>query len=175
MEDKRSLSNANPHDAHHNVHPLALPALVLETPHPVALVVPVRAARAVHAAAAHALLLPFTLTLALNFCLAARAPRIAQVLDDGAVDGELVAAAVDGGVRGLVRGGGFRDEGLQDGVDDGVVPGGGAVVLVGGCGREGGGAGVCGDLGEASGVEGLFCLWVVSGLLLVLSVWRVSE
>ena len=54
---ENALLNANPHDAHHNVHPLALAALVLETPHPVALVVPVRAARAVHAAASNALLL----------------------------------------------------------------------------------------------------------------------
>jgi hypothetical protein len=51
--------------------------------------------------------------------------------------------------------GGFGDEGLQDAVDDGVVPGGGAVVLVGCCGGEGGGAGVCGDLGEAGCVDGL--------------------
>jgi hypothetical protein len=51
-----SHSNANPHHAHHNIHPLALATLVLEAPHAVALIVPVRAARAVHAAAAHALL-----------------------------------------------------------------------------------------------------------------------
>lgn len=55
IEAWERLLNANPHDAHHNVHPLALAALVLETPHAVALVVPVRAARAVHAATAHAL------------------------------------------------------------------------------------------------------------------------
>ena len=54
----------------------------------------------------------------------------------------------------------FGDEGLQDCVDDGVVPGGGAVVLVGCCGGEGGGAGVCGDLGEAGGVDGLWVLFV---------------
>lgn len=51
--------------------------------------------------------------------------------------------------------GGFGDEGLQDAVDDGVVPGGGAVVLVGCCGGESRGAGVCGDLGEAGCVDGL--------------------
>ena len=63
--------------------------------------------------------------------------------------------------------GGFGDEGLQDAVDDGVVPGGGAVVLVGCCGGEGGGAGVCGDLGEAGCVEGLF--WC--GLLVIVVWW----
>ena len=62
---------------------------------------------------------------------------------------------------GCVRGG-FGDEGLQDAVDDGVVPGGGAVVLVGCCGGEGGGADVCGDLGEAGCVDGLFWEVVVS-------------
>ena len=61
--------------------------------------------------------------------------------------------------------GGFGDEGLQDGVDDGVVPGGGAVVLVGCCGGEGGGAGVCGDLGEAGCVDGLWVWLLVIGVL----------
>jgi hypothetical protein len=77
------------------------------------------------------------------------------VLNNRAVHSELVAAAICGGgavfwvLLRLVRGGGFGDDGLEDRVDDGVVPGCGAVVVVGCCGAEGGGAGVCGDLGEA--------------------------
>lgn len=80
------------------------------------------------------------------------------MLNDRAVHSELVAAAIcccggGGAVFGVllrfVGGGGFGDEGLEDRVDDGVVPGCGAVVVVGCCGAEGGGAGVCGDLGEA--------------------------
>jgi hypothetical protein len=74
------------------------------------------------------------------------------VLNNSTIDGELVAAticgsAVFGVLLRLVGGGGFGDEGLEDRVDDGVVPG--TVVVVGCCGAEGGGAGVCGDLGEA--------------------------
>jgi hypothetical protein len=46
---------------------------------------------------------------------------------------------------------GFGDEGLQDAVDYCVVPRAGGVVLVGCCGGEGAGAGVCSDLGEAGG------------------------
>ena len=49
----------------------------------------------------------------------------------------------------LGEGRGFGYEGLQDGIDDGGVPGGGAVVVVGRCGREGGRAGFGGDVGEA--------------------------
>lgn len=70
-------------------------------------------------------------------------PRVRQVLDDRAVDGELVPAVV------VVGRGGLGDERLQDLVDDAVVPRGCAVVRVGGCAREGAGAGVGGDLREA--------------------------
>jgi hypothetical protein len=60
------------------------------------------------------------------------------VLDDGAVDHELVG-------RGLTVGGrGLTDQGLQEGGDDGVVPQGGLGVVVGCCGGEGGGAGLGG-------------------------------
>ena len=125
----RALLHANPHNAHHNIHPLALSALILETPHAITLIVPVRAARAVHAATAHAPHFARFLCFRLGF--AACAPGLAQVLDDCAVDGEFIAVAV-GRVR-VAGGRGFGDEGLQDGVDDGVVPACGAVVLVG-CG-----------------------------------------
>jgi hypothetical protein len=91
--------HANPHNAHHNIHPLALPTLILETPHPIALIVPVRPARAVHATATHALLLRSLLCRRRSsrrraVHLTAHAPRIAEVLNDGAVDCEFVAAAV---------------------------------------------------------------------------------
>lgn len=128
--------HTDPHHTNNNIHPLALPALELVAPHPILLVVPVRPAGAVHAAP------PDLLRRTVAFLLAFL-PRVRQVLDDRAVDGELVPAVV------VVGRGGLGDERLQDLVDDAVVPRGCAVVRVSGCAREGAGAGVGGDLREA--------------------------
>lgn len=148
-------SNANPHDAHHNIHPLLLAALKLIAPHAIALVVPVRAASTVHAPPAHFLalagLLSFSRVLALGL-----AARLRQVLDNGAVDGELVPAPAGAVFVAVFGGCGLGDQRLQDLLDDAVVPGSGVVVSVAGGGRESGGAGVGGDLGEAGGGNGLF-------------------
>jgi hypothetical protein len=72
-------------------------------------------------------------------------------LDDGAVDAEFVLCWCSLG-RG---GGGFRNEGLEDAVDDAGVPllGAGVVVVAGG--GEGSVAGVVADLAEARGWDGL--------------------
>lgn len=86
----RSNLHTNPHHTDHNVHPLALPALILETPHAIALVVPVSSASTVHAPATNLLARLsslFHLLRAFGPC----ASRLRQVLDDCAVDGEFVA------------------------------------------------------------------------------------
>ena len=82
------------------------------------------------------------------------------MLDDGAVDGEFVLVGVGGGVAvslgaAAAAFGRFGNQRLQDLLDDAVVPGGGGVVLVGGRGGEGAGAGVGGNLAEARGGDGL--------------------
>jgi hypothetical protein len=99
-------SNRHPHDANNDIHALLVAALVLETPHAVLLVVPVRADGRVHAAAAdrHGLAAP-------------RHRR--QMLDDGAVDGVLEA-----GLRGRAAAG-FADERFQDRVLEPVISRGG--------------------------------------------------
>jgi hypothetical protein len=159
--------HANPHDTNHNVHPLALAALVLVAPHAVPLVVPVRARGAVHAPAAHLRRRPLHSTLLLLLDLpslgaivrfGAAAVQIRQMLDDGRVHREFVSSFV--GVlflrfEAVGRRRGFGDQGLQDCVDYGVVPGGGLVVLVGCGGGEGGVAGAGGDFCEAGGGDGL--------------------
>jgi hypothetical protein len=99
--------------------------------------------------------------------LGARAVGIRQVLNNRAVDRELVPALA--GVfflrfKAVGRGRGFGYEGLQDAVDYCVVPGCGAFVLVACGGCEGGVAGVGGYLGEAGGGDGLVLIrvsWVV--------------
>lgn len=126
----------DPHNADHNIHPLPLPSLILKTPHPILLIIPVRPTRTMHPPPPHLLLRVRAHTHAILPAF----PRVRQVLDDGAVDGEFVARG------GGVRAGGFGDEGFEDRVDDGVVPGFGRGVGVGGCGREGGVAGVGADL-----------------------------
>lgn len=120
-------SNRHPHDANNDIHALLVAALVLEAPHAVLLVVPVRADGRVHAAAAdgHGLAAP-------------RHGR--QVLDDGAVDGVLEA-----GLRGRAAAG-FADERFQDRVDYRGVPVGDEGVVVTFCIAERGVAGVSCDL-----------------------------
>jgi len=130
-----STLHGNPHDTHNNIHPLVLASFVLVTPHPIPLVVPVRAARAVHASAPNFALHLFAVAgscalLLLAGTLAARR-RIRQVLDDSAVDRELVPSLAPVGFQRAGFGRGFCDERLEDRVDDGVVPRRGLVVLVG--------------------------------------------
>lgn len=132
-------SNTNPHHTNNNIHPLALPALKLITPHPIPLIIPISPTGTMHTPPANLPLLTLILLL-----LLLRA-RVAQMLDNRAVDGEFVAVRGGGGVGFFV--GGFGDQGLQDFVDDAVVPLCGCVVLVACCAAEGGGAGVRGDLG----------------------------
>lgn len=81
--------------------------------------------------------------------------RLGQVLNNRAVDGELVPASA-GLFLSVFGGCGLRDEGLQDFLDDAVVPRRCLVVSVA-CGRrESGGASVGSDLREAGGGDGLF-------------------
>jgi hypothetical protein len=138
-------SHTNPHHTNNNIHPLALPALVLETPKPVPLVIPVRAAGAVHASPSN-----FTTLLHLSLLVLNGGSGVRQVLNNRAVDRELVPA-VFFGIVGVGFGGSFGYEGCEDRVDDGIVPGRGAFVVVRSCGAEGGGAGGVGDLSEAGG------------------------
>lgn len=70
------------------------------------------------------------------------------MLDDGAVDAEFV-------LRRLVFRCRLRDQGLEDGVDDVVVPALRRGVLVGCRGGERGVAGVVADLAEARCGDGL--------------------
>ena len=103
------------------------------------------------------------------------------MLDNRTVDRELVPALTRAlflqRLERVGRGRGFGYEGLQDGVDDGIVPGGGGFVLVACGGREGGGAGGGGDLREAGGGDGLGLLrgglaWGVCWMGLWLWDWR---
>lgn len=131
-------SHSNPHDAHDNIHALALAPLILVTPHAIPLIVPVSPASTVHTPTPNlALDLLPTVRALLLLSVALRRARIRQVLDDGAVDGELVPALALVGFDGPRRGRGFGDQGLQDAVDYAVVPARGAVVLVACGGREG--------------------------------------
>jgi len=103
--------NANPHHTNHNIEPLALPSLILITPHPILLIIPKRPRRRMHAPPAnHAVLPPFTRGMLAVYGIRSQRCR---VLDDGAGDGELVGG-------GAMGGGGFGDEGLEDGVLGGL-------------------------------------------------------
>ena len=103
-------SDGNPDDADHNIQSLLLPSLILETPHTIRLLVPVCAGGRVHSTATHVRLaicvngLALLLRLGLDSWLVQRCCGH-EVLDDGAVDGILVA-------WGAARGGGFGNEGL---------------------------------------------------------------
>jgi hypothetical protein len=77
------------------------------------------------------------------------AAGVGEVLDDGGVDDEFVSR------RRVLGFGGFGDEGLQDGADDGVVPALGLRVLVVCGAADGGGAGVGADLAQARCGNGL--------------------
>lgn len=85
-------------------------------------------------------LLPTALLLLAGLAAAARR-GIRQVLNNRAVDRELVPALALVCFERSGRGRGFGYQGLQDRVDYAVVPGCGLGVLVGCCGGEGGGAG----------------------------------
>lgn len=54
------------------------------------------------------------------------------MLNDCAVDGEFVPGLLFGFGLGGRRGGGFGDEGFENGIDDGAVPDLGLRVIVGG-------------------------------------------
>ena len=98
----------DPDDANHNIQPLLLSSLILETPHTIRLLVPVCAGGRVHSTATHMRLairvngLAVLLRLGLDSWLVQRC-RGYEVLDDGAVDGILVAWRA-------ARGGRFGDE-----------------------------------------------------------------
>jgi hypothetical protein len=100
--------HANPHNTHHNIHPLALPTLILETPHPIPLIVPVRAARTVHTStpdfprlSGNLSSLP-SLSLSLNcsclrgsYVAALYLARLTQVLNNRTINSKLIPPALD--------------------------------------------------------------------------------
>lgn len=116
-----NILHTNPHHAHNNIHPLPLPSLEFIAPHPIPLIIPISSTSTMHASPAH---FP-RLTLS-TLTLLSLTARIAQVLNDGAVDGEFVAVSGSRfGVFCVLRGGrrcGFGDERLENFVDDAVVP-----------------------------------------------------
>ncbi len=113
------LLNRNPDEHNHNVHALALAAVVFERPHAVLLLVPVRARRAVHPAPAHVRLAVRGRRLGarrdVRLLALAVGPRTRlverrrrhQVLHNGAVAGKLERRRA-GALRGR-----FRDDGLE--------------------------------------------------------------
>ena len=114
--------NGNPDEHDDHVQALALSAVVLESPHAVLLLVPVSTSGAVHSSSADMGLAVGGSGLGaggdvrlLGLGLGAAASLVQggcgnEVLDDGAVAGEL-----EGGSVGALRGR-FRDDGLQQGV-----------------------------------------------------------
>lgn len=142
-------SNRNPHNTDHNIHPHPLPTLILETPHPVLVIVPVRAGRRMHAppSASARSSQPNSAVLARIIALHTRGRR--SVLYDGAIDAELELR------RRVLAGRRLADERFQDLVDDGGVPAGCGGVDVGWLRGEGGVAGVGRNLSEPCLGEGL--------------------
>lgn len=109
-------TNADPEHHDDNIHALRLAAIELEGPHAVVLLIPVRASSAVHATATD-VRLAISADCGRGCVLAgrcARALRLVQlrcgdeVLDDGAVDCELVLRS------GVGLGGRLSNQSLQD-------------------------------------------------------------
>ena len=105
-----SLPNPHPDNPNHNIQPLALSSLVLETPHPILLIVPVRATSRMHSPPASI-------------------PTSSSMLYYRAVDNILV-------LRLRLLGGRLLNQLLQDRVDDRSVPIGRVGMNVRGCGLE---------------------------------------
>lgn len=141
--------HGNPHDADDNVHSLSLSAFPFVAPHAVFLIIPERSTRAVHPSPTNLLR-----SSVLDFAVlrGSRRPRVGQMLNYCAVDGELVLRA---GLLAGQRRRRLRDKGFEDGIDDGVVPALRLAVFVEGRGRERGFACIGADLSEACGGDGL--------------------